>query len=122
ALHARGGAGLAKKALDDDGRIGELGRQDLDGHPLADADVLALVHRGHPPAAYLAGDLVLAHEQGTHADLVLWLDGGHVGVGGGPGTKLTGSGGKAPGSRTPGAEFAPGRPTRLLRWYRGRRG
>ena len=77
ALHAGGGAGLAHEALDDDGRIRELGSQDLDGDPLADVNVLRLVDRGHAAASELAYDPVLAHEERTDADLVLRLDGGH---------------------------------------------
>ena len=79
ALHAGGGARLAEEALDDDGGVRELGGEDLDGQLLADADVLGLVDRGHAPAPELARDLVLAHEQGTDADLGLWLHCGHVG-------------------------------------------
>ena len=78
ALHARGGARLAEEALDDDGGVRELGGEHLDGDALADVDVLRLVDGGHPPAPELARDPVLADEQGTDADLVLWLDGGHV--------------------------------------------
>ena len=79
ALHAGGCARLPEEALDDDGGVRELRREDLDGQLLADADVLGLVDRSHPAAPELAGDLVLAHEQDPGANLRLWLHCGHVG-------------------------------------------
>ena len=79
ALHARRGAGLAEEALDDDGGARELGREHLDGDPLAEREVLRLVDGGHAPAPDLARDLVLAEKNGPDRDLRLVLDGCHGG-------------------------------------------
>jgi hypothetical protein len=55
---ARGVGGLAVEALDRFLVLGQLLQQDLDGDPLAQAEVATLVHRAHAAAPDHAQDLV----------------------------------------------------------------
>jgi hypothetical protein len=80
AVDGGGGAGLAEEALDDDGRGRQLVGEDLDGHALADVDVLGLVHGRHAATADLAGDPVFPREDGTYRDLGLVRLQGHQGL------------------------------------------
>jgi hypothetical protein len=62
----RGGVGLAVKALDQLGALGEVGVQRLDRDPTTDQLVLALVDGAHAAFAELAHDAVAALQE--HAD------------------------------------------------------
>ncbi len=81
ALHARRRSGFTEEALDDDVRVCQLLREDLERHAFAERHLLGLVHTRHSPAADFARDLVLSGEDSPDRNLRLvgdGLDGGHA--------------------------------------------